>query len=301
VVSESLTLNTSAQLKQEWTEPSDLYGWSAVLRNTLPLFGLLWLAPVLADSSPYLPWTLVPLVGLLVYRVTVVMHDCTHHTLFVSRRLNKVMGSFLGAISGVDFRSFSDQHWKHHKLYGERGDPQGFHYANLNSMTSGKFRWHLVMPLLGLNLRNTLAESVLAPRNLARLVRTGEFVLVALVQLAFLAMVTGFGRHALLAALPFASTATFGLFFSQLRGIAEHGVVDGSLDTRRVRSHASNWLDRALLYDVNFNYHWEHHEHPEIPSCHLPAMHQEANMPSTSKSMFGTLRAMHAGARHSHD
>jgi len=234
--------------------------------------GLLWLAPVLGDIGPYLPWTLVPVVGLFIYRVTVVMHDCTHRTLFASRRLNEVVGSFLGAISGVDFRSFSDQHWRHHRLYGERGDPQGFHYAHLNSMTSGEFFWHLVRPLLGWNLRHTLAESVLAPTNLARLIRTGEFALVALVQLVFVAMVTDFGRHAWLAALLFVSTTTFGLFFSQLRGIAEHGVVDGSVDARRVRSHAPHWLDRVLLYDVNFNYHREHHEHPEIPSCHLPAI-----------------------------
>jgi fatty acid desaturase len=289
-----------AQLKPEWSELSDVYGWSAVLRNTLPLLGLFWLAPFLADISPYLPWTLAPLVGLYFYRVTVVMHDCTHYTLFASRRLNKVMGSLLGAITGVDFHSFSEQHWKHHRLYGERGDPQGFHYAGLNTMTSREFRWHLVRPLVGLNLRYTLAESVLAPRNLARLVGTGEFALVAAVQIAFLAIVTGSGRHISLAALPFVSTATFGLFFSQLRGIAEHGVVDRSADTRCVRSHAPNWLDRALLYDVNFNHHGEHHQHPEIPSCRLPVVHHETNIPYASESMFGTLRAMYRGMRRSH-
>lgn len=283
-----------------WSVPSDGYGWRAVLTNTLPLLGLLWLAPFLADTSRYLPWTLAPLVGLFFYRITVVMHDCTHHTLFKGRRLNEVVGSLLGAVTGVDFRSFSEQHWKHHRLYGLRGDPQGFHYENLNSMTVREFRWHLVKPLLGLNLRYTLAESVLAPKNLARLVRTGEFALVALVQLAFLAIVTGAGRHVALAALPFVSTATFGLFFSQLRGIAEHGVVDRSADPRWVRSHAPNWLDRALLYDVNFNYHREHHEHPETPSCHLPTAHRETSMPPTSESMFGTLRAMHRGVRRVH-
>jgi fatty acid desaturase len=289
-----------ARQKQKWSEPSDLYGWSAVLRNTLPLFGLLWLAPILADSNPYFPWMLVPLVGLLIYRITVVMHDCTHHTLFKSRRLNKVIGSLLGATSGVDFRSFSNQHWRHHLSYGETEDPQGFHYANLRSMTPGQFFWHVVKPLLGSNLRNTFPESVLAPKNLARLVVTGEFAIVVLVQAALLAVVTGFGRHKLLAALSFVSAATFGLFFSQLRGIAEHGVIDSSVDTRNVRSHASNWLDRILLYDVNFNFHREHHEYPEIPSCHLPAMHLEANTPSTSGSMFRTLRAMYMGTRRLH-
>ena len=293
-------LPDAVHLKSEWTRPSDSYGWNAVLRNTLPLFVLLCAAPVLADVHAGLPWLLSPLLGLLVYRITVVMHDCTHYTLFKSRRLNKVMGSFLGAVTGVDFASFSVQHWRHHRSYGEVGDPQGFHYAGLSRMSHGEFRWHLVKPLLGLNLRHTFAESVLAPGNVARHVRSGEFAVVALTQLTLLALATGFGRHMTLVALPFLSTATFGLFFSQLRGIAEHGVVDAQVDARNVRSHEPSRLDRILLYDVNFNYHREHHAYPHIPSCHLPALHLEANMPPTSGTMFSTLRSMYAGARRSH-
>ena len=286
--------------KQEALTPSDLYGWSAVLRNVLPLFLLLWIAPLVADRNAYAPWLLSPVAGLLAYRITVVMHDCTHHTLFKSYRINAVVGSHLGAITGVDFRCFSHQHWRHHQCYGESGDPQGFHYAGLKRMTRGQFCWHVVKPLLGLNLPHTFAESVLAPRNVARLLRTGEFAVVASVQLAILAVVTGFGRHPVLAALPFLSTVTFGLFFSQLRGLAEHGAVADTIEARNVRSHAPRWLDRILLYDVNFNYHSEHHAHPQVPSCHLPALHHATGAPGTSHSMFATLRRMYAATRRSH-
>ena len=284
-------------MRQEWLRPSDLYGWKAILRNALPLLVLLWIAPLLADRNAYAPWLLSPVVGLLVYRITVVMHDCTHHTLFKSYRMNNVVGSLLGAVSGVDFRSFSRQHGRHHQSYGECGDPQRFHYADLERMTPGRFCWHVARPLLGLNLRHTFAESILAPKNAARLVRTGEFALVALVQLAILAIVTGFGRHPVLAALPLLATVTFGLFFSQVRGIAEHGAMGDTLETRIVRSHAPRLLDRILLYDVNFNYHREHHEHPQVPSCHLPALHQATGVPATSGSMLATLGAIYAGTR----
>lgn len=263
-----------------------------MLRNTLPLLALYWLAPILADGNAYAPWLLAPAIGLLVYRVTVVMHDCTHYTLFASRRLNTAIGSLLGAVSGVDFRSFSEQHWRHHRSYGETDDPQGFHYVKLKHMSRSQFRWHLFKPLLGLNLRYTFAESVLAPRNLARLAKTGELAIVVLVQLGFIILVTGFGRHPILAALPLLATATFGLFFSQLRGIAEHGVVNEGVEPRHVRSHAPNPLDRIFLHDVNFNYHKEHHEHPQVPSCHLPALHRESNVPYASESMFRTLRTL---------
>ncbi|HEY0684139.1 MAG TPA: fatty acid desaturase [Steroidobacter sp.] len=278
-------------LQSEWLRPSDAYGWRAILRNVLPLFALLGLAPALAGVHAFLPWLLSPAIGLFLYRITIVMHDCTHHTLFVSRKMNTRVGGLLGAVSGVDFHSFCLQHWKHHRLYGRAGDPQAFHYADLARMTRGQLRRHLAKPLLGLNLRSVVAESLLAPRNLARSLRTGEIALVILVQVAMLTLVTGLGRYPLLALLPFASGATFALFFSQLRGIAEHGVLDGS-DPYIVRSHQPSWLDRALLYDLNFNHHAEHHAHPQIPSCHLPAVQRATGTQPAPRSMFGTLHAM---------
>lgn len=281
-------------LKPEWLEPSDGYGWSAVFRNLLVVLGLFAVAPVAADVAPVAPWLLSPLIGLFVYRLTVVMHDCTHNTLFMSRRLNQAVGSLLGAITGIDFRSFSEQHWRHHQSYGEPGDPQGFHYLDLKRMTRTTFLWHVFRPLLGFNLRPTFAESVLAPRNVSRLAANGGIALVGLAQLTIFALVTGFGRHPLLVLLPFVSTATFGLFFSQLRGIAEHGVTDAGANLRNVRSHAPHLLDRVLLYDVNFNYHREHHEHPQIPSCRLPAVYEQMKVPCVPTSMFESIRAMYA-------
>ena len=282
-------------MNPEWLEPSDGYGWRAVLRNVLPLFALLWLAQFLAGKNAFAPWVLAPVVGLFLYRITVVMHDCTHDTLFERRRLNRVIGSVLGAISGVDFNSFCRQHWRHHQSYGQHGDPQGFQYLELRRMTSTELRWHLARPLLGFGLRDVLAESILAPRNLAKLLRSGELAIVALVQFVILTLVTRAGAYPVLAALPFLSGVTFGLFFSQLRGIAEHGA-SGDSDTRLVRSHEPRRVDRIFLYDVNFNYHAEHHAHPQIPSCHLPAFHRSQCVPHSPGSMFGTLRTIYRGS-----
>jgi fatty acid desaturase len=280
-------------LRSEWLQPSDAYGWAASVRNVVPLFMLFALAPSLASSHALAPWLLSPAIGLALYRITVVMHDCTHHTLFVSRAVNARMGLLLGALSGVDFHRFCLQHWRHHRCYGRAGDPQGFQYLDLSAMTSVGLLRHLAKPLLGLKLRNVIGESLLAPRNFVRCVRSGEIVVVALVQLAVIAIVTGFGRHPLLAALPFVSGITFGLFFSQLRGIAEHGQLGGS-GAHTVRSHQASWLDRVLLYDVNFNCHAEHHANPQVPSCHLPALRRAMSAPEAPDSMFVTLRDIYA-------
>lgn len=282
-------LERSEQIKPEWLRPSDRYGWSAVARNVMPLLVLLAFAPAFASAHALAPWLLAPAIGLFLYKVTVVMHDCTHHTLFVSRAMNARVGLLLGALSGVDFQRFCAQHWRHHRSYGRAGDPQGFQYNELDRMTSGGLLRHLVKPLLGLKLRDVFAESLLAPSNLARSLRTGEIVIVALVQIVVLAIVTGFGRHPTLAVLPFVSGVTFGLFFSQLRGIAEHGqlAADGKYT---VRSHQPNRLDRWFFYDVNFHCHAEHHANPQVPSCHLPALRLAVGAPAAPKSMFGTLR-----------
>jgi uncharacterized protein YbjT (DUF2867 family)/fatty acid desaturase len=263
--------------------PSDAYGWSAVLRNLVPYFLLLALAPVLARRSAAAAWLLAPFVGLLAYRLTIVMHDCIHRSLFGSARLNERVGTLLGFVTGIDFAGFARGHLRHHALYGRPGDPQGFHYLGLKDATRAAFAWHVFRPLLGFNLRYALAESVLRPRNLVAAARSGGIFALAAIQLGIMALATGLGAHPWLAALPFASAATFGLFFSQLRGIAEHG--EGAI----VRSHAPNWLERALLYDLNFNYHREHHLHPGRPSVELAESRGRAPL---EPSMFRTLKSL---------
>jgi len=264
----------------------DAYGWGAVARNLMPFLLLLAAAPLLAGWSPLAPWILAPLIGLFAYRITIVMHDCIHRSLFADVRRNRLVGTLLGGVTGIDFASFARQHLLHHRLYGRPGDPQGFHYLGLKGAGRAAFAWHLFRPLLGCNLRYALAESIVRPRNLAAAARRRELLLIALPQLAALAVVTGGGAFPWLAALPFASAATFGLFFSQLRGVAEHGT-DAGREAGHVRSHAPHWLDRVLLYDLNFNYHAEHHLNPRCPSRELPALRHEALEPS----MFRTLGA----------
>src|SRR5262249_38303408 len=204
-------------------ESADRYGWRAVLRNVAPLILLFAAAPTLARCAPFAPWLLAPVIGLFVYRTTIVMHDCIHRSLFKSAQLNELVGTLLGGVTGIDFASFRRQHLLHHRRYGRPGDPQGFHYLGLKTKSRPGFAWHVLRPLLGANLPYALAESLLRPRNIAAAARSGNLAALASIQLALLGIVTGGGAHPCLALLPFASAATFGLFFSQLRGIAEHG------------------------------------------------------------------------------
>lgn len=120
----------------------------------------------------------------------------------------------------------------------------------------------------------------------------------ASVQLLIFLVITGGGRYLSLALLPFVSAATFGLFLSQLRGLAEHGSYAAADQAGLVRSHSTDIFDRVLLYDLHFNYHSAHHRWPHCPSCHLPRVHERylaAEVPLQS-SMLATVMAIRAGA-----
>ena len=144
---------------RRWLEASDGYGSASVLKNLLPLLALYAAIPYVADRSVALALCSAPLVGLLLYRLTMVMHDCGHATLFKARSANERVGKLLGFVTGIDFGRFKEQHWEHHKRYGLPGDPQGFHYLGLQSMTAARFVAHALKPLLGLNLRHVFAKA----------------------------------------------------------------------------------------------------------------------------------------------
>jgi fatty acid desaturase len=280
-------------------QPSDRYGAYAVIRNLLPLFLLSVLAPVLAARSIAAAWSLAPLVGLFLYRITIVMHDCVHRTLFRSPRVNDWVGVLLGAVTGIDLRRFRTLHGKHHRLYGRSEDPQGFHYLGVQRLNRVQFAWHLMKPLFGANLRYVWRESMLHPGNFCRAMRRGDVAVFLSMQLLMFIVVTGGGRYFHLALLPFVSAATFGLFLSQLRGLAEHCSRSAVDQAGYVRSHSTRVLERLLLYDLHFNYHSAHHRWPQCPSCHLPLVHERylAGHVLIESSMLATITTIRAGDR----
>jgi fatty acid desaturase len=269
---------------------SNVYGGVSVAKNLVPLLILYAAAPYVADRSFALAWLLAPVVGLLLYRLTMVMHDCGHASLFAGRRTNERVGKLLGFVTGVDFGRFKQLHWEHHKRYGLPGDPQRFHYRGMSQVTRSAVTWHVLTPLLGANLRYVFRESLLHPSNLKAAAGNGELPVLVLVQLALALLITGLGRHPLLALLPFAAAGTFGLFLSQLRGIAEHGVGDKGRPEAFARSHAPELLGSLLLYDVHFNFHAEHHRYPGVPSRHLAALSRELSRGEALPTIWQTLR-----------
>jgi len=250
--------------------PSLSYAVTAVTRNVAFYIVALAAFPVLSAANPWLSIVAMPLLGLAMYRLTMVMHDCLHGILFASQTANRLCGVAAGAMSGIEFHAFSRLHWTHHRLAGQPGDPQGSDYLSL-PRSRGGIVWHLLRPLVGFKIWQVMRE--LAPahrrgRNLAVLV---PFLIIQTCA-AFIA--SSAFVYWWLAPLPILSAATFGLFFAQLRGFAEHVAMPGQAPEGCVRSHQPTLIDRVLLHDLNFNYHREHHLYPSVPSCRLPELHR---------------------------
>lgn len=89
------------------------------LANTLIPYGLLWWLAVVCLQ--HRSWWLVPVLALMVLflaRCFSLMHDCGHHSLFRSRRANRIAGFLLGVVAGIPQLPWSRGHAFHHRHNG---------------------------------------------------------------------------------------------------------------------------------------------------------------------------------------
>jgi fatty acid desaturase len=272
------------------------YAVAAIARN-LGLYAVaLTSVPMCARWSGWAPLAVAPLIGLAYYRLTLVMHDCIHATLLPIPRTNRTLGIIFGALCGIEFHAFSRLHWQHHRVVGQSDDPQGADYLVAWSAGPGTLIIHLLRPLAGVTLfkLRQIFASLEHLDQQGRLQRWSALALVIGAQSAVAVAVSDGLRLWWLAPLPIASAATFGLFFAQFRGFAEHVAMPGVAAAGFVRSHRTTFFGRLLLYDLNFNFHQEHHLYPGMPSCHLPELHRQlvetGEVGALASGMLATVR-----------
>lgn len=254
---------------------------------TVCLLGAFWL---IVAVTPWLvmSWSLwalallAPLLGISAYKLTILMHDCSHMTLFRRQTANALVGQVCAGILGADFKQFTRIHWLHHRYLSEATDPQRPDYVNLREASPWQIVWHLMRPLVGYNLffkviQYATGEMIRSdkgrPESADRVMRP-MLLPIVLAQGLIVAVITGFGEMWGLAVFYPVCAGTIGLFLSQTRGFAEHVAPAGAASDRFIRSHRPNWLDNAVFFTLNFNYHLEHHLYPSMPSWQLPRFHQ---------------------------
>jgi fatty acid desaturase len=229
-------------------------------------------------------------VALAGYRLTFVVHDCSHRTLLATRTENEIVGRLASSLLFVAFSAYRRLHWQHHLHYRRPEDPQGHDY---NDLVPGRHRviWHLLKPLVLANLVEktgaffamqhsgmTVAEQAgiddgRVERPLARAQSVAE---IAAAQAVVIAVTTAGFTIPWGYLLYIVPLLTLALFVSRVRSYLEHGsLVAGHAKLLVARTHRSTWLERNLMAGLNFNFHNEHHRWPQIPSRHLPVVHQE--------------------------
>lgn len=278
------------------------------------LVGLVALLPIAAALGHWWLYVLIiPLLGAASYKVTVLMHECAHRTLFRNRRVNRSLGHLCGALVATRFVPFAKAHWQHHLLCGSDDDSGDNDYLTLQHAPPARLVRHLLTPLTGVTFARTLLarekdeEAQPAHQTPADrppfLDALPSLILIVATQASLAWLATGFGRWWALALVYPATGATLGLFFSRVRAFCEHVSAHRQPGECSVRTHVPNWFDRCFFYTLNMNFHVEHHLYPQIPACHLPAVHRDLVRggyfgPTTlSHSILGTIRRCLADAR----
>jgi fatty acid desaturase len=279
-------------------ERSMVYAYGQTLVPLILLAGLL----ISARSTTSLPLALllVVLIGLVQYRLYFPLHDCSHMSLFASRGQNVFWGHLLAGLLFTVYDSFRSEHMKHHKTYGTRDDPGAIDYW-VRFRSRGDMIRFLLVPLWGGSLVAKLRDNYGFLANPEREAGQGRrprsklalLAIPAVLQAALCVYLTRWlaepWRYAVFVVVP---VLTIFLFMSRLRMFLEHGSLDYErfdyLRNPRVtaRTIPSRLPERLLLCGMNFNYHYEHHLFPALPSCQLKRVYEEVTRPTIQPDDF---------------
>ncbi|MEZ5571473.1 MAG: fatty acid desaturase family protein [Halioglobus sp.] len=260
-----------------FTSKSDWRAWRMVLATWL--FIAVIFATVAAWPNPL---TIVAAVILLAGRqlaLSVLMHDCGHHTLFRSARLNDIVGQWLCALPVMnDQPSYARGHLQHHRKAGSVDDPDLANYRDY-PISRASFRRKAIRDLTGQTgfkllsyiLRGASGVISTEKRESAR-----PFLQQILVQLMLYLTLSacGIGWTYLLWVLAY---MTVFMFIIRVRQIAEHAAVpdlydpDSRMNTRTVDAP---WWQRVIFAPCGVNFHLEHHFMASVPCYRLRELRQ---------------------------
>jgi len=86
-------LDDKCDVPDEWFVPSDRYGLIILFRILAPFLLILVSGPwIWANVSPWACLTLVLPTGVYAYKISFIIHDCCHFSLFTNRKVNDWVG-----------------------------------------------------------------------------------------------------------------------------------------------------------------------------------------------------------------
>ncbi|WP_086933419.1 fatty acid desaturase family protein [Agarilytica rhodophyticola] len=284
----------SAEEIQIYTLKSDWQGLWLLLFN----WGLIALAfslPILWLNAATIFISLVLLANRQL-GLAILMHECSHYSLFKRRKLNNWLGKILCAAPVfADLDGYRRYHMRHHKEAGTTTDPDYPNYKNY-PITKGSLIRKTLRDLTGLTGIKTLYALMLMNAGILNYdmsyknnsnkfdLNVWQIVKNLLANL-FMPVVVNVMMwwilylfdNAWLYALWWISYMTIYMFILRVRNAAEHGNVMDLLN-KDPRLHArttyARWWERLIFAPNYVNYHLEHHLRPNIPCYNLKAFHR---------------------------
>ena len=273
------------------THRTDLGGWLTVLWTWTTIAAIFAMLAIWPNVFTFV--LAVILLGGRQLALFIVAHDAAHRTLFRTRRLNDVVGDWLGArLIFNDVRRYREHHMRHHAHTGTDGDPD-LSLVRPFPTTRRSVAKRFLRDLSGqTGVRRLTAQFLMdigvfgytVAAEVERLPRAGrttmDYVLAGwrnfgpsvLGQLGLLAVLAAFGHAWLYAAWALAYMTTFSLYV-RIRSMAEHACMEMSPHPlRNTRTTHAGLLARMTLAPLNVNYHREHHLMASVPWYRLPAL-----------------------------
>lgn len=113
------TIKKSDFVLTPYMKSNNLWATYQILNTVVP-YMFLWFLAFKASAISF--WLLPPiaiLISLFSLRCFSLMHDCGHYSLFTSKKINRVVGFFLGVINAIPQYPWSRGHAYHHKTNGD--------------------------------------------------------------------------------------------------------------------------------------------------------------------------------------
>ncbi|MGI8622636.1 MAG: fatty acid desaturase [Solirubrobacteraceae bacterium] len=263
--------------------------------SVMPYLGLLAAMYFLLDISVLLSLALAPLAAAFLLRTFVLFHDCTHGSLFQTKRANYRLGVFLGLLVYTPFESWRHSHAVHHATAGDL-DRRGVGDVSTLTVTEyearglrGRLAYRLFRnPLVMFGLGPLLSVVILprlVPKN-ARLrlrrsiIRTN--VAVAAMVLG-LCLFMGWWQYLIVQAPAawLASSVGIFLFYVQHQFEDVYWEKNDTWDYADAAIRGSSFLKlpRVLQYfTANIGFHHVHHLSARIPNYNLQRAHEELDL-----------------------
>ena len=213
-----------------------------------------------------------------------VMHDAIHYRFLKNYRMGDLISDlFVGLPLGFATRKYRAHHVAHHRHNGADGDPDLLcdpRTASLEACRSTKPA-SLLASITTFASRFLHIFKITPWPDLLGLVQTPGvrfapverllYLCFPLVALAAIAYTQTWFYVIVLWIIP----EGFGVGVAmRIRGMAEHGDLPYTNELNSTRFVDANWLERALIAPLNFNYHLQHHLYPGVPHYNLPRLHK---------------------------